>query len=527
MALVTDPNLINPWGVSFGPNSPFWISDNNAGVSTLYDGAGTPQPLVVNIPLPAGAAGTAAPTGTVFNDSGDFVVSLGGRHGAALFIFATEDGTISAWNPNVDPTHAILEVDNSAVPNAANGAVYKGLAIGSNATGNFLFAANFRAGTIDVFDKNFHKVTLAGTFTDAQIPAGFAPFDVQNIGGKLYVTYAMQNASKHDDVGGAGNGFVDVFDTNGNLLQRLVAHGPLNSPWGLAIAPAGFGNFGGDLLVGNFRDGHINAFDPNTGMLVGTLTDQNGQPVTISGLWSLTFRSDGAADPNTLFFTAGIQGEQHGLFGSLQAETANQRFVAQVYQDLLHRAVDPSGFSFWSGLLNQGISRAQVVLGIESSMEFRTDQVMALYNQFLHRAVDPSGLATFTNFLAQGGTVEQVATMLVGSPEYFMNRGGGTNDGFLNALYQDGLRRAVDPSGRATFGTALANGMMSPGMVAAAVFSSLEFRQDVVQGFYQSFLHRAADMDGLNVFTQSLMQGATDQEVTAAIVGSDEFFAKV
>jgi hypothetical protein len=192
----------------------------------------------------------------------------------------------------------------------------------------------------------------------------------------------------------------------------------------------------------------------------------------------------------------------------------------------LKRGVDASGLANWTGLLNQGVSRNQVVQDIEASLEFRSDQVTAIYSQFLHRAVDPSGMATFTNFLANGGTVEQVEAMVVGSPEYFQNRGGGTNNGFLKALYQDGLNRTIDPTGQATFGMDLAMGV-TPGQVASAVFSSTEFLQDTVQGFYNNLLHRAADPTGLSSFVNALQTGATDQQVIAAIAGSSEFFANV
>jgi uncharacterized protein (TIGR03118 family) len=314
----TDTNLVNPWGIVASPGgSPFWVSDNGKGVSTLYDGSGNPQSLVVVIPASANAGATspAPPTGIVFNGSStDFLVNGAGT--AAHFIFATEDGTIAAWNSG---TTAVLKVDNA---DFTNGPVYKGLAIGNNGTGNFLYAANFRQGTIDVFDTNFHKVTLGadgfGTFTDPTLPTGFAPFGIQDIGGQLYVTYAKQDATKHDDVAGAGNGFVDLFDLSGHLLRRFASGGTLNSPWGLTLAPSTFGPFAGDLLVGNFGDGRINAFDPRGGAFLGQLTDGNSQPITIDGLWGLSFGNNGAAgSANTLFFTAGINDEADGLFGSL------------------------------------------------------------------------------------------------------------------------------------------------------------------------------------------------------------------
>jgi uncharacterized protein (TIGR03118 family) len=314
-----DPNLVNPWGISFAPSGPFWVANNNTGTTTLYDGTGATAGAAITIAASAnpGATSPGPATGTVYNGTSDFNVAGPGT--PAQFIFATEDGTIAAWYIG---STAPIKVDNA---DFTNGPVYKGLAIGSNATGNFLYASNFRAGTIDVFDKNFQKITLGtggfGTFTDPDPNhdlTGYAPFGIQNIGGKIYVTYAQQNAAKHDDVGGAGNGFVDVFDTSGNFSQRLVSHGPLDSPWGLAIAPASFGAFAGDLLVGNFKDGHINAFNPITGALAGQLTGANGQPIVIDHLWGLTFGNGaGAGSANTLYFAAGINAETHGLFGSL------------------------------------------------------------------------------------------------------------------------------------------------------------------------------------------------------------------
>lgn len=319
-AAMTDPQLVNPWGIALGPTSPFWISDNGQGVSTLYDGNGMPfpaaSPLVVTIPPPGGSpAGTgAAPTGIVFNGTSDFVVTEGTKSGPAAFVFAAEDGTLSGWNRDVDVATAVLAADNSSTE-----AVYKGLALGSNASGNFLFATDFSHGTVDVFDKNFAPATLSGTFNDPNIPQGFAPFGIQNLGGRLYVTYAKQDEQKEDDVAGPDNGFVDVFDTNGNLMRRFASRGSLNSPWGLAIAPASFGTFANAVLVGNFGDGHINAFDATNGMFLGQLSSDMNTPITISGLWGLVV-GNGAmgGDANTVYFTAGSDAEQHGLFGSLQ-----------------------------------------------------------------------------------------------------------------------------------------------------------------------------------------------------------------
>ena len=315
VAINTDPRLVNPWGISFAPTNAFWISDNNSGLSTLYNGRGKRQSLVVIVP-PAKGGKTGSPTGTVFSSfSSAFMVTEHGVTGPSGFLFDSEDGTISGWNALVDQTHAILAVDNSR-----SGAVYKGLAIASVNSQPYLYAANFRAGTIDVFDKNFAPAKLSGTFQDSSIPKGYAPFNIQSIGNSLYVTYAQQDRAKHDAVPGQGRGFLDVFADNGLLLQHLVSRGQLNAPWGVALAPTNFGQFSNDLLVGNFGDGSINAFNPSTGTFLGALKDSQYKVIHIDGLWALAFGSGGeSGKPNQLFFTAGIQHEQHGLFGMLEA----------------------------------------------------------------------------------------------------------------------------------------------------------------------------------------------------------------
>jgi uncharacterized protein (TIGR03118 family) len=323
MAAVQDPNLVNSWGLAFNPNGVWWVNDNGSGLSTLYSGNGKINSLVVTVPPPGTTPPTpqSTPTGIIFNGSSDFVVSANGKSGPAAFIFVTEDGTVSGWNPTVNRTNAIREVNN---PDQADGPVFKGLALAQQGAANFLYATDFRDGTIDVFDKNFTKVTMpAGAFSDPNIPAGYAPFNIQNINGKLYVTYAKQDAEKHDDVAGLGNGFVDVFNSDGTPglaggKERLISRGPLDSPWGLTQAPAGFGQFGGDLLVGNFGNGHINVFDPTNGHFIGAMTAPNGRPIDIDGLWALRFGNGlQAGSTNALFFTSGPGGESHGLFGSL------------------------------------------------------------------------------------------------------------------------------------------------------------------------------------------------------------------
>jgi uncharacterized protein (TIGR03118 family) len=333
-----DGVLQNAWGVAFSPaGSPFWINDNATGCSTLYDGQGVKASLQVAIPLPGNVVpptachpvspnsppnpAPAAPTGIVWNPSPAFLVP--GTTTPAVFIFATENGTISAWAGGLNPpNNAVIAVDNSASPSAANGAVYKGLAFGVNKKGAFLFATNFRSGQIDVFGPSggakglFMPAMTDGGFKDPNLPAGYAPFGIANVDGDLFVTYAQQDAQKHDDVAGDGHGFVDVFDTDGHLLRRFASQGPLNSPWGISRASFAFGGFSGDILIGNFGDGRINVFN-NDGTVVAQLKDANGNPLAIDGLWTLTLGGGMNSSSDTLFFTAGPNKEVNGLFGTI------------------------------------------------------------------------------------------------------------------------------------------------------------------------------------------------------------------
>jgi uncharacterized protein (TIGR03118 family) len=332
-----DPVLQNAWGIAFTPaGSPFWVNDNDTGCSTLYGGDGTKIGLQVSIPLPGGviaptscqafnfnnppAVTPAAPTGIIWNPSTAFLVP--GTKIQAAFIFDTEDGTISAWAGGLSPADdAVLAVDNSSNPSAAAGAVYKGLVFAVNAHGSFLFATNFRAGTIDVFGPNgpdglFTPATTDGGFVDPQIPAGYAPFGIALIDGDLFVTYALQNAEKHDDVAGPGRGFVDVFDTDGHLLRRLASRGPLNAPWGVTRASFAFGRFSGRILVGNFGNGHISVFS-DRGEFLGELQDTYDRPLAIDGLWTLTLGGGRSSSPDTLYFAAGPNGETNGRFGTI------------------------------------------------------------------------------------------------------------------------------------------------------------------------------------------------------------------
>jgi uncharacterized protein (TIGR03118 family) len=327
-----DPVLQNAWGIAFSPaGSPFWVNDNATGCSTLYDGVGNKVALQVSIPLPGNviAGGScrasdpnnppnptpAAPTGIIWNPSAGFLVP--GTKIPAVFIFDTEDGTLSAWAGGLNPaTDAVIAADNSS-----SGAVYKGLVFGLNAKGGFLFATNFNAGTIDVFaatgaDGLFTPARTDGGFVDPSLPPGYAPFGISNIDGDLFVTYAKQNDKKHDDVAGAGHGFVDVFDTDGHLLRRFASRGALNSPWGVTRASFAFGPFSGKILVGNFGNGRINAFN-NDGTLAGELADVHGRPLAIDGLWTLTLGGGRGSSSDTLYFSAGPNGETNGLFGTI------------------------------------------------------------------------------------------------------------------------------------------------------------------------------------------------------------------
>ncbi|MEX3897762.1 TIGR03118 family protein [Paraburkholderia sp. BR10954] len=344
-----DGVLQNAWGIAFSPaGSPFWISDNATGCSTLYDGEGTKvTALQVAIPLPgnvvpAGACHPvlpksppnptpAAPTGIVWNPSSAFLVP--GTKIPAIFIFATEDGTISAWAGGLNPANnAVIAVDNSSNPSAANGAVYKALVFGVNAQGGFLFATNFRSGRIDVFGPNgsdglFTPATTDGGFVDPNIPAGYAPFGIANIDGDLFVTYAKQNKEKHDDDAGRGRGFVDVFDTDGHLLRRFASRGTLDSPWGITRASFAFGRFSGKILIGNFGDGRINVFD-NDGGFVDQLENEFGNPLAIDGLWTLTLGGGRNSSPDTLYFSAGPNKETNGLFGIIAPASGSRERVA-------------------------------------------------------------------------------------------------------------------------------------------------------------------------------------------------------
>ena len=303
-----DANLVNSWGLAAGPATPWWVADNGTGVSTLYTGAGAKLGLTV-------AVGDN-PTGVVFNSTTGLDLK-GGDKGPALFLFDSEAGLISAWNRSLGTT-AEVEIDATA-----QGAIFKGLAIAQTADGPRLYATDFHNRVVDVFNGNWQPITRPLQFFDPMISREYGPFGIEAIGNRIYVTYARTQPGSGDEAHGAGFGYVDAFDaTTGLLVARVATRGPLNAPWGLAQAPAGFGSRGGDLLVGNFGDGRINAYKPGPGGLSyvpqGSLRGADGEPLSIDGLWALEFGNGAAAGPTgSLFFTAGPNDENDGLFGTI------------------------------------------------------------------------------------------------------------------------------------------------------------------------------------------------------------------
>jgi uncharacterized protein (TIGR03118 family) len=338
----TDRNLTNPWGFAETSAGQFRVAANGSGRAILLDAQGEKSGADIIIPPPAGSPSgtTSTPNGVISNPTSGFVITVKGKSAPATLLFSTEDGTIAGWNPALSQTRAVIAADQSG-----NGAVYKLLAMGTNAQGTFIFASNFHNGTIDIFDSNFHLVHFGpNAFVDPTtgpdaIPSDFAPFGVKNFNGTLFVTYAKQDADKHDDVAGVGNGFIDEFDTSGNFIRRFATRGLLNSPIGAAIAPANFGQFSNDVLIGNFGDSHVNAFTPS-GQFLGQLTDTQGNPLVLNGgfketdtkgLWGIGFGNGaGGAGTSTLFFAAGINEENDGLFGKVDVAPAGRERATAV-----------------------------------------------------------------------------------------------------------------------------------------------------------------------------------------------------
>lgn len=307
-----DENLVNAWGLAFNPTGYAFVASNANSTASLYDGNGVEKNLVVEIP--PGGEGDANPTGMVYNPTQDFQVTQNGVTGASQFIFAGEAGTVAGWSQNATAAVTVYDI-------GANGPVYKGLAIGRAAGANYLYAADFQGNKVDVFDHNFVRVALVGDFRDPGLPAGYGPFGIQVAGDRVYVAYAQHSANSPDEIKGAGLGVVSVFSTSGAFIRQLVQGGALNAPWGMAVAPVNFGSASNFLLVANFGDGKINAYDTSNGRFKATLSGADGTPIVIDGLWAIAFGNGSFSQPlNTLFFTAGPSNETHGLFGRIDLQ---------------------------------------------------------------------------------------------------------------------------------------------------------------------------------------------------------------
>ncbi len=574
-ALLTDPDLVNPWGISLPPTTgAFWVSDNGADVATLYAGAVAGSPfsksgLVVSIP-------GGAPTGQVFNSTSDFKVSSGGASAPALFIFASENGSITGWNPAVPPpTPSTTAQTGVTIP----GAVFKGLALASNGGANFLYATDFHNGQIDVFDSSFHQVALApGAFTDPSLPAGYAPFNITNLGGKLYVSYALQDAEKHDDVAGAGHGFVDVYDAAGVMQQRLItgvpgdANSPLNSPWGMVIAPANFGDFSGDLLVGNFGDGKIHAFDPNTGALLGAVSNPDGNPITIDGLWGLAFGNGATAgDKNVLFFSAGSDGEQHGLFGALEnaqntplageaaklSLTEGASFSGTVAtfaaSDVSAQAASFTANIDWgdgqtsTGTVVSNSDGGFNVLGSHVYAEEATHAIHVTVTDNAQRTITIIGSAAVADapLIATGETVKvdrhDAAPIIVatfadaGGAEAVANYsatvdwgdGSPTTSGIITlsggGFSISGVHDYEKPGRHTVTVTIKDEGGATTSTTSKATVGNDHER--LVEQFFEQLLDRDADDNGLNFFLGLLNQGKSAADIVAQIEATTEFLA--
>lgn len=469
LADVTDPNLIDPWGMSFSATSPYWVSNHGKGNTTIYSNANTTTGItisstVVTIPPAAGGASPSPATGQVQNNTTGFLLANGNK---ASFIFCTEDGTVSAWNGG---TTATVMIDNSAA-----GAVYKGMAIATNNGAPMLYLANFSNGTVDVLDTTFKPTTVAGGFADPSLPAGLAPFNVWNVNGQLYVIYAKQDPTKKLDQPGIGNGAVDIFDLNGNLVQKLTSGGPLNSPWGVTIAPAGWGAFGGAVLIGNFGDGKINAFDPKTGNLLGTLQDTNGKAISIQGLWAILFGNGGSAgDTRYLYFVAGIfngDTKVHGLLGSLAPPA--QVIAVENAASFATGAIAPGEILELSGItIGPRPAVSSAVSPVGTSLGGTTVTINGTPAPILYTQADQTNIivpwgatgTTASIVVTQGTTVSQTLSvpMAAAAPGLFTLSGAAlawNQDGTLNSatnaapagsvvvLYATGLGQ-TDPAGQ-------------------------------------------------------------------------------
>jgi uncharacterized protein (TIGR03118 family) len=525
VAQFTDPNLRDPWGLAINPQGSFSIANAATGTVTLYQGdvngsAISRSAPVIDLPTDPNQ-NQIQPSGEIYNPTSDFDISVPGYSGPALFIVAGLDGTLTAIAPTYGgTTYTTAPAYQAELVATTQNAAYTGLAIGNNGESNLLYAANVTAGTIDVFNTSFQLVSTTGSFTDPNLPAGYTPFNVTAINGTLVVTYKSVSTPN-------AGGVIDEFDMNGNFLGRFATGGSLNAPWAVVQAPANFGSYGNDILVGNFGDGKINVFDPS-GNYVGQVSDVNGQPIAIAGLWQLAF-GNGTTAGNTakLYFTSGLNGETDGLFGSIApAAATSSSFVSQAYLDLLGRQPTTTESANWTSQLNSGASRLQVVQGIQSTVEYQTREVNNAYELLLHRNADAGGMAYWLAQLQNGATIEQIDAGIAGSAEFYTAQGGGTTGGFLSALYNDALGRAPDANGEAFYVSRMQAGATNE-QVALAVFTSEEYRTDLVTGFYQTYLRRTPDSGGLAYWVAALNNGERDEGVIAAIVASAEYYGRL
>jgi uncharacterized protein (TIGR03118 family) len=445
---ILDPQLINAWGIALSPTGgAFWVSSEVVGVSTLYTGdvpaGGSLAKVALEVSVPGGH-----PTGTVFNTTSDFVVSSGSVSGRAFFIFGSLTGAVTGWNPAVPSagsTSAQLGFQ------ADDNAIYTGIALANNGINNFLYLADFHNRKIDVLDASFQLVLLAGSFTDPDLPAGYAPFNVAAIGGKLYAAYAKQNASADEEVAGPQLGFVDVFDLNGNFEKRLVSQGDLNAPWAMVLAPSGFGDFSGALLVGNFGDGRINAYDPATGAHLGTLSESPKHPIQIEGLWGLAFGNGvTAGSPTTLYFAAGPDDERHGLFGKI---TANPAGTNPVHAELTSGVLVISG-SRNDDRIDVDLGKSQTIVVSSDGQQIGTFDLASVSTILVHgwdgddRIRVGKGIGVLT--IVDGGAGNDILnagggnTILLGGPGNDDLVGSGRGDLLIGAQGADRLRGSAD-----------------------------------------------------------------------------------
>lgn len=521
-----DKSLINPWGNGFGA-TPFWIGDNVTGLSTLYDGTGTQNTgVIVNMPGPNGAVTGGKVTGVIQNafaaNTTAFALAAGR---APNFMFCTEDGILAGWNPNVDATHAKVLADNSKA-----GADYTGCALGGTSAAPLVFLANFAGGRVDVIDgtPTLNPGAFAGAFADSVIPAGYAPHNVAVINGLVYVTYAKQDATKKLSVFGAGNGFVAVFDMNGNLVRNLIQQGALNAPWGIAVAPATFVPFGGDLLVGNLGDGKINAFDPASGALLGTLSDLTGAPIVLEGLWSISFGSGAQKeDPGTLYFTAGpgkLGGlsdplYSHGLLGSIQAVPSVTTTNVLNAGSLLP---GPISGNEWVTLKGSGLATTQVtqngttvggvgvtVGGAAATLSFVSNsQINFLVPSSI--AAGPTQIKVTNNGLTSAAINATVANL---SPSFFTLSTAANGDTFIAATHANGtVLSTTSPAAPGEtivlYGTGFGNGVVG---------STIPFPTIVIDGFIATVQFSGLVLPGLYQFNVVVPAGVTKGQDTLVV----------